>query len=117
MAFNQPATRDTTIESTAITSVTPQVGSGVDIGQCQDYILDVNNSLNQAGNIQMSISTNGGAGFVDFGAPIALGAASGYTLISLLATKPLFGIIRATYTASIAPASGTLKVTIHRKYI
>ena len=83
-------------------------------------VLLINNSLNQAGNYQVAYSYDGGATFTNLGSAQALGANSGLSFVTQIGAstvQPVNGIFKITYTASVAPASGTLTMALQSLYI
>lgn len=90
-----------------IRDTNPLNTGGLPLGNYEDYLILANNTLNQAGNLQIQHSLDGGVSWFNLGAPIALGAASGIAVLAI-PSKLFDGLIRASYTASVAPASGSL---------
>jgi len=115
MAFNRPATRDLTISALAVTDTGAKTGSAVDVSDAADYQLSVVNTLNQAGNAQIQGSVDGGSTWFNVGAAVAL-AATTSGIFAIPTPKPFFGLVRAVYTASLAPGSGTLSIGIDKRF-
>ena len=91
-----------------------------DVAGFNQIVLVINNSLNQAGNYQVQYSRDGST-WINYGSAQALGASSGLTfvdnkVIGGLTTRPLLGLFRVSYTATIAPASGTLSIYLQKSY-
>ena len=116
MAFNRPATREVSINGIFFADTSAHNGSAVDIGDCVDYVVDIVNSLNTAGNVQMQWSLDNGVTWVALGTAIAA-AATTNLLSTIVAPRPNFGLIRAVYTATVGPASGTITVGIQKRYM
>lgn len=104
--------------NTAVRALTPVTGTDVAIaGRLQ--VLCINNTLNQAGNYQVQYSYDGGTTWNNLGSAQALAANSGLSFVSAIggaAVSPVFGIYRITYTASIAPTTGTLYMCLQTYY-
>jgi hypothetical protein len=112
---------DILFDALAITDTgTKTSATSKDVGGFNQMTLVINNSLNQAGNYQVQYSRDGST-WINYGTSQALGAASGFTMVAGtvlggLTTRPMMGLFRITYTASIAPASGTLSMYLQKSY-
>ena len=117
MPLNRPtnATREISINALAVTDTALKTGSTIDISDCVDYLLGVTNTLNQAGNLQVQYSIDNGGTWVNLGTAVPAAATTSFTS-TIAAPKPFFGLIRIQYTATLAPASGTITATIHKRY-
>lgn len=110
------AERAFSIAAGAFTDTSPHNGQPVDISDAVDYVVEVINSLNQAGNTQLQWSTDGGTTWNTLGSAIACAATT--NLLSAVATpRPMAGLIRAVYTATVAPSSGSITVVIQKRYM
>jgi len=115
MAFNQPSTREASLSAIFFADTNPHNGTNVDVSTCVDYELEIINSLNQAGNVQVQWSVDG-VTWNNLGAAVA--AAATTNLIAAVPTpKPFVGLIRCVYTATVAPASGTLTLNVQKRYM
>ena len=110
--FNALAVRDTN-PATGNANVTVSVNG-------TQRVLVINNSLNQAGNYQVQYSYDGGTTFTNLGTSQALSANSDLSFVTQIrasTVQPINGIFKITYTASVAPASGSLTMALQSLYI
>ena len=101
------------INALAVTDTGAKTSGSTEVTFNGDYQLVVLNSLNQAGNIQMQWSIDGGTTWINVGAAIATVATTNQTPATL-PFKPLTGLIRFVFTASIAPGSGTISLILEK---
>lgn len=122
MSRNTPTSReDVLFDGQAVrdTNATTSAASK-DIAGAAFVTLVINNTLNQAGNYQVQYQRDGST-WINYGSSQALSANSGFTMVSDqviggLTTRPQLGLFRVVYTASVAPASGTLSVYLQKSY-
>jgi hypothetical protein len=69
--------------------------------------LAILNSLNQAGNYQVSWSPDGGT-YTNVGTAQPLASGSGLTFVTGTPWLLGFGLYKVTYTATVSPTTGTL---------
>lgn len=97
-----------------IRSTTPVASAPIPLDLYVDYLLLANNTLDQAGNLQMQHSLDGGVSYINVGTAIALGAASGVSL-PVIPSKLFAGLVRVQYTATVIPTTGVLLVWLQLK--
>ena len=115
MALYGPATRELSLNAAFFADTSAHNGIAVNIGDCVDYVVEITNSLNQAGNTQIQWSIDG-TNWNNLGTTIA-SAATTNLLSAVAAPRPSFGFLRAVYTATVAPASGSITVAIHKRFM
>lgn len=122
MSRSTPTSReDILFDASAIRDTNPtNSAASKDIAGAAFITLLINNSLNQAGNYQVQYQRDGST-WINYGSSVALGASSGLTMVSDqiiggLTTRPQLGLFRIVYTASVAPASGTLSMYLQKSY-
>ena len=99
--FNSVAVRDTNALTSA--ALAPQGTTNL--------TLAILNSLNQAGNYQVSWSPDGTT-YTNVGSAAPLASGSGLTFVTGTPWLLGFGLYKVTYTASVSPTTGTLYMAL-----
>lgn len=113
-----PRSSSVTIMNASVRDTNPVVGTLVAISGLS-RIMVINNTLNQAGNYAVDYSYDGGTTWAVMNAAIPLTANSGLFVINTIggfSNNPNTGMYRITYTASVAPASGSLYIALQTYY-